>query len=96
MYFTKVILTSFLIRGYKPHSTQSSLKKKKGGGGLRVRLSLIANPTPIDAEFLDEAELLDLGGGVGGEMEWGRLSLTANPTPKGGRISGGGGVAGSL
>lgn len=63
MYFTKVILTSFLIRGYIPHSTQSSLKKK-GGGGLRVRLSLIANPTPIDAEFLDEAEL-DLGGGGG-------------------------------
>lgn len=88
MYFTKVILTSFLIRGYKPHSTQSSLKKR--GGGLRARLSLIANPTPIDAEFLDEAELLDLGGGRwgGGEMEWGRLSLTANPTPKGGRISG--------
>lgn len=41
--------------------------KKKGGGGLRVRLSLIANPTPIDAEFLDEAELLDLGVGGGGD-----------------------------
>lgn len=67
MYFTKVILTSFLIRGYKPHSTQISLKKKRGGGGWRVRLSPIANPTPSDAEFLDEAELLDLGGGGGGE-----------------------------
>lgn len=55
---------------------------------MRVRLSLIANPTPIDAEFLDEAELLDLGGGGGGEMEWGSLPLPANPTPKGGRISG--------
>lgn len=65
MYFTKVILTSFLIRGYKSHSTQSSLKRK-GGGGWRVRLSQIANPTPSDAEFLDEAELLDLGGGGGG------------------------------
>lgn len=56
---------------------------------MRVRLSLIANPTPIDAKFFDEAELLDLGGWGGGvkEMEWGRLSLTANPTPKGGRIS---------
>lgn len=68
---------------------------------MRVRLSPIANPTPSDAEFLDEAELLDLGGGGGGvkEMEWGRLSLTANPTPKGGRISGGflgRGMAGSL
>lgn len=87
MYFTKVNLPCFFIRGYIPHSTQSSLKKK--GGGLRVRLSLIANPTPSDAEFLDEAELLDLGvGGGGGEMEWGSLPLTANPTPKGGRISG--------
>lgn len=82
-----------LIRGYIPHSTQSSLKKirgGRGGGGWRVRLSPIANQTPSDAEFLDEAELLDLGGWGGGEeMEWGRLSLTANPTPKGGRISGG-------
>lgn len=66
MYFTKVILTSFLIRGYKPHSTQSSLKKNKGGD-WRVRLSPIANQTPSDAEFLDEAELLDLGGWGGGE-----------------------------
>lgn len=73
MYFTKVILTSFLIRGYKPHSTQSSLKKKRGG--LRVRLSLIANQTPSDAEFLDEAELLDLGGGGGGRRWSGVASL---------------------
>lgn len=58
MYFTQVILTSFLIREHILHVTQSSLKKGVGGGAFMqallgvcgweggVRLSQIAIPEP--------------------------------------------------
>lgn len=69
MYFTKVILTSFLIRGYKPHSTQSSLKRKGGLGGGVGGSGSLRQPTQhlvMQSSWMRQSSWIwEVGGGGG-------------------------------